>query len=92
MRYSGQVWLEVPAVDVIELLEVEVVAGHDADRTEGRDPCAQQKDIPDLDLAGKPAHETAPELVVVSPWLPRAGIPGADEANAVLQEDVHVRP
>ncbi|MER3466695.1 MAG: hypothetical protein C4340_06205 [Armatimonadota bacterium] len=84
--------LEVPSVHVVELVQVQIVAGHDPDRAYTRDAGAEQKDIANLDLAGKAAHEPALELVVITFRRPRSRVPWADEADAVLQEHIRVRP
>lgn len=76
--------LQVPPVHVVELVEVQVLAGHDPDRADRGDRRAQQEHAADLDLAGEPADGGAVELVIATSLIPGPCISWPDQANAML--------
>ena len=83
--------LQVPAVHVVEGVQVQVVAGHEAHRGDRREARAQQEHVAGRDLAREAPHEAALELVVVALGGPRSGVPRADQRDAVPQEDLGIR-
>jgi len=83
--------LQVPAVHVVEGVHVQVVAGHEAHRGDRCEARTQHEHIPSFDLARKAPHEATLELVVIALGVPRAGVPGADQRDPVLQEDLGIR-
>lgn len=82
--------LEIPAVHVVEWVEVLIVAGDDAHGANAVDPGAEYDDVADLHLTGKATDEAALEALVLFTRLPWPRIPGPDEPHAVGEEHVRV--
>ena len=64
--------LEIPAVPVIERLEVLIIASNDAHGANPIDPRAEHDDVTDLHLAGKATYEASLEARVLFSRASRA--------------------
>lgn len=82
--------LEIPAVHVIKRVEIHVIARHDPDRGDPREPRAQQYHASRSQLGCETPHVIAIKHAVVAIGRPGTGIARADQCNAVPQKDVGV--
>src|SRR5262245_6005440 len=85
--------LQVPAVHVVELREILVVAGDQADGFYDRVPGPQEDKIPGSGLGGEPPYGRGiVEVLVRASFFPRPRIARSDQPDAVTQEEGGVRP
>src|SRR5262249_53405206 len=69
--------LQVPAVHVVERIEILVATRDDADSRHLCEPCSQQHQITPCDLARETSHEAALESLVTALRGPWPRVPGA---------------
>jgi hypothetical protein len=84
--------LKVPAVHLVELVQVQVLARHDAHGDDAGDARSEQDHVADFHLAGEAADKTTLKLVVIALRFPRPRIARPDKPNAVSEEHVGIRP
>lgn len=80
--------LQVPPVHVVELREILVVAGDQADCFHDRVSGPQQDEVSLLTLCRESPHGKGIVVILVRPtWFPRPRIAWPDQADAVPQEE-----